>query len=125
MDAWKGGGPGGANWNAFELRCRGDIQTTCAQGEVQVEIHVGSKRLTRRSLPLKAGAAQVRELLSMERWWDHLDAETPKGPHYRTGVFRLTATLTCAAPDRADLATRGFAEVVAWRAFVAGFAGGE
>ena len=127
VSGWRGGGPGGAAWNASELRCEAVIRTTCAKGSVQAEMRVGRRVVATHQRALKGQKTVTwTKTLPSALWEPHLDAPGPVKPLYRTGVFRLMAWLECETPYEVHPGgLESYGNAAAWRAFVAGFAGGE
>jgi hypothetical protein len=126
ISGWNNGGPAGAVWNAFELHCAADVRVSCASGSVLTELRVGRS--------LVAGVRHVLDGQSMLQWstivpeakWEkQLDDRPPTGKYYRTGIFRLTALLSCKKPEFLEPGFASHRSVVAERAFTAGFASGE
>lgn len=126
LSDWKNGGPAGAVWNAFDLHCVADVRVSCAAGAVRTELRVGRSLVAAARHMLNGGSSIRWSTVVPEAQWErNLDDRAPTRDYYRTGIFRLTALLSC---EESELVAPGLAWhpwVVAERSFTAGFASGE
>lgn len=125
---WKGGGPGGAAWNADRLHCAAELQTPCTSGFISIELHVGSSLAAERSIAFRqAGVQAVRFDLRSESWAAQLDQVGEASRHlpYRSAIFGLTALAACTRPEVFGPGMGPRLEYADQDSFVAGFASGE
>lgn len=123
---WNNGGPAGAVWNAFDLHCAADINVSCTVGEVLTELRVGRALVASARHPFaRRSDLQWTTVIAESKWERQLDERPPTGKYYRTGIFRVTALLTCKEPEAIAPGLASHRAVVADRAFTAGFASGE
>jgi len=126
ISAWNGGGPGGAVWNASELRCAATIRTTCEAGKVTIELRIGKATAATATVPIRGGKGDWRASLHHRQWEKNFDElSSSKGVPYRTAIFRVTALLTCEGPYQVGPGIGPRGEFAADSMFVAGFAHGE
>jgi hypothetical protein len=126
VSAWRGGGPGGATWNAVELNCKAVIQTTCTDGSVVTETRIGKALVDRKTTAVRGTTVDWRLTLQPHQWEKNFDeVPSPNRAAYRTALFRLAALLTCKAPYALQPSLGPRPEFAADRTFLAGFASGE
>jgi len=128
ISLWASGGPGGAGWNVSKLRCAVELQTTCTQGVVDIELRIGGALADSGNAKIEhAGAQQVTFDLTPDRWEQHLDEESPLTQRfpYRTATFSASATASCEAPDVFGPSEGPRLEFADDRHFTAGFSSGE
>jgi hypothetical protein len=125
---WRGGGPMGANWNVYDLRCAIGATTTCTKGKASLVLRVGQRVVAERIATL-AGTALKFDIHVDENAWQRGMDETGKGPFrgqpFRTATFRVAVAIDCQAPTRASLRDSNYGDVIAEDTFTAGFASGE
>jgi hypothetical protein len=127
LASWALGGPGGAAWNAADVRCAASVASTCDKGALAIELRVAGAIVAERQIRIANRGAEIVELtVAASTWPNHLDelgTKTRPLP-YRTAVFRLTAVVECESPAFGPgLGPRG--EFAADSMFLAGFAWGE
>ena len=102
LSTWKAGGPSGAAWNAEALVCKATVRTNCDDGQILSELRIGKATVVSTTLPVRQHAVEWRAPLKRKQWEKNLDEPSSKTSGkrlpYRTGAFRLTATLTCRSP---------------------------
>lgn len=121
---WHGPGPGGANLNVRDLRCRVAVAASCGIGEVAVTLRVGSRVVAETVVKVGAGAVELD--VPYARWSRNLDEPPAEFAHYRppyrTAAFRALARLACSSPVAVAPADWRHSSVTAEAMFVAGFA---
>lgn len=126
--AWRGGGPMGANWNVFDLRCVVRASTTCTKGKASLVLRVGQRVVAEREVAL-AGKPVAFDVDVAEKAWERGLDEAGKGPlrrqPYKTATFRAVVAIDCQGPAKASLRDSSYADVTAEDSFTAGFASGE
>jgi hypothetical protein len=125
---WRGGGPMGANWNVYDLRCLIRAETTCTKGKASLVLRVGQRVVAEREATLTGGAIEF-DLNVDEKLWHRGTDETGKGPlrrqPFKTATFRAAVAVDCQAPTKASLRDSNYSDVMAEDSFTAGFASGE
>ena len=128
LSSWKAGGPSGAAWNLEALACRATVRTSCDDGQIVSELRIGKSTVVSTTLPIRQHAAEWQVPVKRKQWEKNLDEPSKtsgKRLPYRTGAFRLTATLTCRSPYQLGPGVGPRSEFAADQMFVAGFAYGE
>jgi hypothetical protein len=124
---WRGGGPMGANWNVYDLRCVVRAETSCTKGKASLILRVGQRVVAERDATL-AGAVEFDISVDEKTWQRGMD-EPGKGPlrgqPFKTAAFRATVAVDCQAPTKASLRNSNYGDVIAEDSFTAGFASGE
>jgi hypothetical protein len=125
---WRGGGPMGANWNVYDLRCVIRANTTCTKGKASLILRVGQHVVAERDAEL-SGATLEFDLTVEEKVWERGIDETGKGAlrrqPFKTANFRAAVAVDCQAPTKASLRDSNYSDVVAEDGFTSGFASGE
>jgi hypothetical protein len=125
---WRAGGPQGANWNVYDLRCVIRASTTCTKGKASLVLRVGQRVVAERETKL-SGSPVDFDLVVEEKAWERGMDETGKGPlrgqPFKTATFRAAVAVDCQAPTKISLRDSNYADVVGEDTFTAGFASGE
>jgi hypothetical protein len=127
ISKWMAGGPGGATWNATDLLCFADVETTCAEGQLSSSLRVGQHLVADHKTAIAQPGPQHIQLTASERTWRAgLDIDKAgRGPLFRTAVFSFVTEIACTKPVEVAPGTAVFGESADSSAFVAGFANGE
>lgn len=127
VSKWNAGGPGGANWNATDLLCFADIETSCERGQLTSSLRVGQHRVAKQTTAIdRAGPLHIQLTAPERAWTSGLDADKPgRGHFFRTAVFSLLVEATCTQPTEVGPGEASFGDSADSSAFVAGFANGE
>jgi hypothetical protein len=67
ISKWTAGGPGGATWNATDLLCFADIETSCDQGELSSALRVGQRRVADQKTAIAQAGSMRIQLSASER----------------------------------------------------------
>ncbi len=125
---WRGGGPMGANWNVYDLRCVIRAQTSCTSGKVSLVLRVGQHVVAERKTMLSRSTVDFDLTVDERTWQKGLD-EAGTGPlrhqPFQTATFRALVAVDCQAPIKASLRDSNYGDVVAEDSFTSGFASGE
>ncbi len=113
---WKGGGPHGASWNAFQLQCSAQLSTPCEGGSLVFRI--GQHVVHQLALQPKLSHQSCSFPVAYETLSKHLDQPGTGDAEaiYSTAMLRVELTQVCGDPPMPS---------VARDAFVAGFSDGE
>ena len=127
ISTWMAGGPGGATWNATDLSCFVDIETSCEQGQLLSTLRVGQRRVASQKTAIaKTGPLHIQLSASERAWTVGFDLDkTGRGRPFRTAVFSLMIEVSCTKPVEVVPGDAIFGESADSSAFVAGFASGE
>jgi hypothetical protein len=128
LSRWSGGGPGGAAWNAGALRCAVEFQTSCIQGEADIELRIGGALSGARHAKIDRGGAHLVTIdLKAGQWEKHFDqgSSLTKRFPYRTATFSASVTASCQAPEAFGPGMGPRLEFADHGHFTAGFAKGE
>lgn len=128
LRGWHGGGPEGAAWNVFDVRCTTRIVTRCTAGKLFLTARVGRSVVLEREIPVRGTKPVDSDFLIPEAtWMRNTDDDSRRGKRqpFRTAIFRLLAEVNCTIPIRVTPGTWRFIDRSAHDSFPAGFASGE
>jgi hypothetical protein len=125
---WRGGGPQGANWNVYDLRCVIRVATTSTKGKASLVLRVGQRVVAEREAKLTGSTVEFELNVDEKAWQKGMD-EAGKGPlrgqPFKTATFRAAIAANCQSPTKASLRDSNYGDVVTEDSFTAGFASGE
>lgn len=127
ISKWMAGGPSGATWNANDLLCFADVETSCEQGQLSSVLRVGQRRVAEQKTAVgRAGSQQIQLTASERAWRPGLDQDKgSRGQPFRIAVFSLLIEAACKKPIEVEPGSAVFGDSADSSAFVAGFASGE